>query len=166
MACVVMLAAACGSAASSSGTAHLSRHQQMLNYSKCMRQHGVPDFPDPDSNGNIGNYQPHVSNSVYQAADNLCVRLQSAGCNCGQRTQHDIQMQEARLLSYARCMRSHGVPNFPDPRAPQSGSDGTTSFGFPPVHGLDLKSPQVGVADQACKSLQSGGGRSGSGSGS
>jgi hypothetical protein len=58
---------------------------------------------------------------------------------------------EAGLLAYSQCMRSHGVPDFPDPvgnslqlRASQ-GSD------------LDPTSPQFVAAQKACKSLQPGG---------
>src|SRR6185437_15055216 len=55
---------------------------------------------------------------------------------------------EAGLLAYSQCMRSHGVPDFPDPvgnslqlRVSQS-SD------------LDPTSPQNVAAQKACKSLQ------------
>jgi hypothetical protein len=62
---------------------------------------------------------------------------------------------EAGLLAYSQCMRSHGVPDFPDPvgnslqlRASQ-GSD------------LDPTSPQFVAAQNACKALQPGGGPGG-----
>jgi hypothetical protein len=58
---------------------------------------------------------------------------------------------EAGLLAYSQCMRSHGVPDFPDPvgnslqlRASQ-GSD------------LDPTSSQFVAAQTSCKSLQPGG---------
>jgi hypothetical protein len=62
---------------------------------------------------------------------------------------------EAGLLAYSQCMRSHGVPDFPDPvgnslelRASQ-GSD------------LDPTSPQFVAAQKACQSLQPGGNKGG-----
>ena len=52
-------------------------------------------------------------------------------------------------VSYSQCMRSHGVPNFPDP-----GSNG--GFNLGPAGGsggLDPNSPQFQKASQACQSL-------------
>jgi hypothetical protein len=47
-------------------------------YSACMRSHGVPNYPDPGSDGNLpkGNAQAFgVSNSQYQAAERACRHL-------------------------------------------------------------------------------------------
>ena len=48
-------------------------------------------------------------------------------------------------LSFARCMRSHGVPSFPDPTA-----TGGIDFGAP---GTSSSSPAYRGAENACKSL-------------
>ena len=45
-----LLAGCGGGAQASSTTAFMSR---AIAYSDCMRSHGVPDFPDPDSQGDI-----------------------------------------------------------------------------------------------------------------
>jgi hypothetical protein len=47
-----LLAAACGSGGppAAAGT---TAYQKALAYSQCMRSHGVPGFPDPQSNGAI-----------------------------------------------------------------------------------------------------------------
>jgi hypothetical protein len=53
-------------------------------------------------------------------------------------------------------MRSHGEPNFPDPK---TGRGGTFQISIPP--GIDPNSPQFQAAQQACRSvspLPSGGG--------
>ncbi len=56
--------------------------------------------------------------------------------------------QQAALLRYAACVRSHGVPNFPDP-----------SNGFLSVPaGLNPNSPQFQSANQACQGLLPNGG--------
>jgi hypothetical protein len=54
----------------------------------------------------------------------------------------------ARLLKAAQCMRSHGVPNFPDPTE----SNGGQAIGFH-VSGIDPNSPQFQAAQKACRSL-------------
>lgn len=49
MAPVAVLAAACGGSASPSQSA--PTYVQVLALAKCMRSHGVPNFPDPDASG-------------------------------------------------------------------------------------------------------------------
>ena len=56
---------------------------------------------------------------------------------------------EAKLLKYANCMRSHGVTNFPDP---VSRPGGVWGFNFGP--GLDQNSPTYRAANKACQSLE------------
>jgi hypothetical protein len=54
--------------------------------------------------------------------------------------------QYAQLLKYAKCIRSHGVKNFPNP----------TRRGLSP-DGIDTTSSQFVSADQSCHSLLPGG---------
>ena len=54
MVCLALLAACGGSpSAAASGTGGSTRVQGQLAYARCMRSHGVPDFAEPDSNGNF-----------------------------------------------------------------------------------------------------------------
>ncbi|MGH2883751.1 MAG: hypothetical protein ACRDPA_13830, partial [Solirubrobacteraceae bacterium] len=55
------------------------------------------------------------------------------------------------FLKFARCMRSHGVPNFPDP-----GSTG--GIQLTPGSGLNPASPAFQSAQGQCKKLLPGGG--------
>jgi hypothetical protein len=57
-----------------------------------------------------------------------------------------------RALAYSQCMRSHGVPNFPDPQRAAGGTRVTIG------NGVDPNSPQFQSAQQACQSLYPGGG--------
>jgi hypothetical protein len=63
---------------------------------------------------------------------------------------------EAALLAFSKCMRSNGIPNFPDP----SGSGG---FSFRRGSGIDPLSPAFKAAQAKCKKFQPGGGPPGSG---
>src|SRR5260221_14288864 len=85
-----------------------------------MRSHGVPDFPDPDSNGNFHLDNNSVS-SQETAANQVCNHLLNVGTqlNAAQ-TQHTL----SQLVKYAQCMRAHGVPNFPDPQITNGGGGG------------------------------------------
>jgi hypothetical protein len=59
------------------------------------------------------------------------------------------------FLKFADCMRSHGVPNFPDP-----GSGGGIEIS--PGSGVDPASPAFQSAQRGCKKLLPGGGPKGS----
>ena len=88
-----------------------------LAFSRCMRSHGVPNFPDPDSTGalpKVGPQQLGVSSSQFQAAQNACASLLQPS---------DTQVLEtlSGMRDFARCMRSHGVPDWPDPTTDTSG---------------------------------------------
>jgi hypothetical protein len=89
-----------------------------------MRSHGVPNYPDPDSSGQLPKTDAQllgVSTSRYQAAQQACRHVLPAGgppedcmltSDCPPAL---VQQMLAADMKLARCMRSHGVPNFPDP---------------------------------------------------
>jgi hypothetical protein len=122
---LVLLAAACGHSPSSAGssigsggatTAGGTTSSQLLAFVRCVRSHGVANYPDPTSSGKLPTATPQqlgVSSSKVQAAENACQHLLPNGD--GGPTQGQVQQYRNSLLPYARCMRSHGVSNFPDP---------------------------------------------------
>jgi hypothetical protein len=55
---------------------------------------------------------------------------------------------EAEALKYARCMRSHGEPDFPDPTV---GSNGLPNFNINGSGNLNPQSSQWKAAQNACK---------------
>jgi hypothetical protein len=62
----------------------------------------------------------------------------------------------AQALAYSQCMRSHGVPDFPDPKV-SSNSGGTgVSMGVGTRGDLNPSKPAFKAASQACRSLQPG----------
>jgi hypothetical protein len=93
-----------------------------------MRSHGVPEYPDPDSSGQLpkGDAQQFgVSAPRYQAAQQACQpalptdgSIQQQEHLCMQNSDCPptlVQQMMTADLKLARCMRSHGVQNFPDP---------------------------------------------------
>jgi hypothetical protein len=138
-------AAACGGSPSSSGSGGSSNAggrasaSPALDYSRCMRSHGVPKYPDPNSGDELPKVDPQqlgVSSSQYQAAQNACGYLLPNG---GQMTQAQSQGDLRAMLRFARCMRSRGVPGWPDP------TDGSAGWGFNLLHvqGFDPNSQQI-----------------------
>lgn len=81
----------------------------------CMRTHGVPRFPYQDAAGQIS--LAGVNRNAPQV-----VRAFAACGASGPNTGATQQAQNTvRLLRFARCMRAHGVANFPDPNPNPNG---------------------------------------------
>lgn len=115
-----VLLAGCGGSSSSGGGKHASSFVNTeIAYSGCMRSHGVPNFPDPNSQGRL-----QLSSSV----DPNSPQFQRALKTCGPVPSNVTAAQEHQAflisLKAAGCMRANGVPNFPDPiyeRSPLGG---------------------------------------------
>jgi hypothetical protein len=150
---VALFAAACSGGSSSSAAAGSSQYTKALAYAQCMRHHGVPNFPDPNSKGQI-TLTPsdgvNINSAQYQSAAKTCQSLAPSAVSVGQQAQI-----VAGALKFARCMRSHGITDFPDPNA---------QGGFEIKGGGDLNpsSPQYKSAQTACHhylSAEPGGGQ-------
>src|SRR5262249_59183256 len=113
-----LLATACGGGSSpAAATGGPTRAQPALASARGMRAHGVPDFPDPNSNGQF-NVDPHSASNQETAANHVCNHLLNVG---SQMSKSQQQQALGQLVRYARCMRAHGVPNFPDPHTTGGG---------------------------------------------
>ncbi|HEX6488264.1 MAG TPA: hypothetical protein VF137_05230 [Candidatus Dormibacteraeota bacterium] len=147
-------------------------YQQALAYSRCMRSHGIADFPDPGSRGGFSISAAPGSDlgpdsSAFQNAAKAC-QSRLPALKAGGRGLTAAQKQQ--LLHYSACMRSHGITDFPDPDFSNGGGGFQISGG--PGSDLNPRSPSFQAAQQACQSFLPGkpttignGGSSGSGSG-
>jgi hypothetical protein len=124
-----------------SGSSAGSTYRSDLAYAACIRSHGVPNYPDPKPNGAF-DVTTNPNDPLLQAAQRDCASLLPAGQQ-QQTTGHFTPQQVAQLLTYAKCMRSHGIPNFPDP----------TSKGLGAMNGIDMNSPQFQSASRICQKL-------------
>jgi hypothetical protein len=149
-AAVSLLAAGCGGG--SSTTAATTMRNEALAFSGCMHSHGVPNFPDPNSSGQIPKRQIIAlgpSSPQFQVAQRVCAKLWpygSPGQSSGQGQGHT-----PALLAFARCLRSHGFPNFPDPT-----SSGQLTHEMVASAGITLHQPAVLQAGDACVSVTHG----------
>ncbi len=146
---IAVLAAACGSGGSPAGgnsAGAQTPYQQALAYVQCMRAHGEPDFPNPTSQGGITFGPVDNQSAAYISANKTCQHLFSGGptLTAAQKRQNVTQ-----ALKFAACMRSDGVPDFPDPVLVQGG----TAVGFK-TGGIDQNSPQFQAAEHACAKLE------------
>lgn len=124
--------------------------------SKCMRANGVSGFPDPregpngggvgfpgglgvSSDGTLIVMGQRLAGPAFKHAEQVCKEYLPPGSPPPQITA-ERQRQE---LAFARCMRTHGVPNFPDP----SGSGG---IGQRTAAAIDTQSPAYRQAAMVC----------------
>jgi hypothetical protein len=135
---------------SSTGGAGRSEQQSALTYAQCMRANGVPKFPDPDPNGDMGVDLDKlgVDKAKFDAAHQKCKHYLPNG---GEPQKPDPQALE-QMRQYAKCMRENGVPKFPDPDA--NGGIALT----PDKLGMDPLGPQMKAAEKACEKYRGGGG--------
>ena len=161
---VSLLAAGCGGGSSPSGVASIASsttaatttptQNGAVAFSACMRSNGVPNFPDLPRVGTRS-----VKETIARIASGN-PRFQTAWSAChhllpytGEReTTQQTRTQLADELSFARCMRSHGLSRFPDPTV-QSG----LTLAMVQAQGINVHSPAVLRVVQACLPASHGG---------
>lgn len=158
-AALVLLTAACGSpSAAGSGSpvsAGGSASPSLLAFAQCMRSHSVPNFPDPQPSSGAkfpGAQQLGVSSSQYQTAENACQSLLPAGAD-DQFPQAELPYILSGMRQFSQCMRSHGVPDWPDPTLTSQGRPVFDLEGIPGLDTHDLP-PQDVTADNECEHLE------------
>lgn len=182
---LLLLAAACSNAPSGPGVAGASggtttttvpasgaglkpnaaQTAEALSYSHCMQTHGVPDFPDPSSNGALT-----ISGGTGSDLNPNSAQFKKAQSECQKLMPAPTAAQKAQALAsglkLARCMRAHGITDFPDPN-----SNGQMQIKISPGSQLNPNNPQFQAAQKACGSKLpalpkgAGSGKQGTGSG-
>lgn len=169
---LLLAAAACSASPTSPGVASLggattgsaapggpsgdNAYQAALQFSDCMRKHGLAKFPDPQHTGN-GGMQLKISEGsgldpnspTFQAAQKACQKYMAPGGTPPGGKPLDI----TKVAPWAACMRKHGLSNFPDP-VPTDGALKLNLVGT----GIDPSSATFDNAEKACHSLTPGGG--------
>jgi hypothetical protein len=111
-----LLTAACGGSPSSSSGGS-STYDQARAFAQCVRTHGVPLWPEPESSGRFDKSKltPHLlgaGSSQIAAAQHACRNLLPT-YSAGSPQPHVV----AQALRFSRCMRAHGATGFPDPKS-------------------------------------------------
>jgi hypothetical protein len=169
---VATLLVACGGGSDGSGVANLpsgtsgaagsapsASGGDPLAYSQCMRAHGVENFPDPNSKGEI---QLDATPGNGLGPDDPRMQAATKACQSLMPGPSDAERQQfyASGLKFSQCMRSHGV-QMPDPQPPSAGgapniqsSSGQGQGGSGPTtegSGPDPNSPHFQSALEACR---------------
>lgn len=152
-----LTAVGCGATGQPSGTvtgagsATPGGSDPALQLARCMRAHGVTNFPDPSARGGIelpANVNPE--SPTFRSARQACKQFfpdkgAPPATSASDRT---------AALTLSRCMRAHGVPQFPDPafsppaNAPRVLVLRGMVFAIP--SSVDPKSPAFKRAARAC----------------
>ncbi|HET7048040.1 MAG TPA: hypothetical protein VFI54_07200 [Solirubrobacteraceae bacterium] len=155
--------AACGSSGNSTDSPAKSAtaaYRAALAFSRCMRAHGLTNFPDPSPGGGIQlritpNSGINPFSPTFKAAQASCHKLlPGGGPFSGRPTAHD----KAQMLQISQCMRRHGITDFPDPTTSPP-SDPANSGAVIGRNGeflvlpktIDVQSPAFKQAAAACK---------------
>jgi hypothetical protein len=150
MAGIVLLVSGCADSSSSSpdgsSSPGSSNVTKAVAYSNCMRSHGVSISVNPNGGLSSGGGGGGAGAQTVQAAQNACRHLLPNG---GQPSQAQQQSKLKQALKYTQCMRSHGVPNFPDPTR---GPNGLYGWTIPNGSGINPQSATYQQASQACQS--------------
>jgi hypothetical protein len=115
-----------------------------------MRSHGLSKFPDPGSDGGPVKETPQqlgVSSSQFNAAQTACAHLLPDTGNDQGWTPAQAQDVMNAYRNFARCMRSSGLQNWPDPKLEIDRGDAVFML---PI-GMDPTSPQISSKIHACQ---------------
>jgi hypothetical protein len=145
VATISLLMAGCGGGSSTNAAA--TGQTGVLAYAHCMHSHGVPNFPDPDSSGAIPKDKIIAlgDSPQFQAAESACLHVMPATGLGPEKTALPTRTRLADALSFARCVRAHGFPSFPDPT-----SQGQLTPEMVTATGIDLHQPEVLRVAIAC----------------
>ena len=157
----VLVAGCGGSSPSPTGGASTSAPaasavESGLAFTKCIRSHGVPNFPDPKVSGQtvrMGS-RSTIQSPAFQSAAHSCQRLLPKGSPSSGPPSSQAQ---ARMLEVSACMRKHGISGFPDPStsppsssAGNSGIIGNGGYFLAIPNSIDTDSPAFKQAAAAC----------------
>ncbi len=145
---------------SSTGPSANGKYAAWLAYSRCMRSHAVPNFPNPRQvagggiqvSGSAPGINPQ--SPLFVSAQQACRHLLPGG---GQPTYAGQQQERTRMLHSSQCMRAHGISGFPDPSLspPANRAAAGTIMSNDGVwlaipNSIDVRSPAFDKAAAAC----------------
>jgi hypothetical protein len=135
--------------------ARQSTGSKLLAFSRCVRRHGIPSFPDPQPGARNAKFpsaqQLGVSSTRLSAAENACAHLLPPGIG-DQFPADEVQVLLAGMLRFSQCMRHQGISNWPDPA---TDSQGRPIFPLS-SHGFTrqiARSQQITHAEHECQKL-------------
>ena len=159
--------------AASSGDEELTdaeREDAMLEFTECMRDHGV-DMPDPEvveggpgggggfaitseakAAGDDGASGPGDTDAFEEANEACGDILSDVFGDAPQMSPEEEAEMRDNMLAFAECMRDHGI-DMPDPEFESGGGGFSMRVGEPGAGGIDPSDPDFEEAQEACQDL-------------
>jgi hypothetical protein len=135
----------------SGGSDREAKKEAGLKFAKCMRENGVPNYPDPDfdDDGDLSlSLPPGVDPKSVEEPQEKCQKYLPNGGAPEKPNPEDL----GKIQAFAKCMRENGVPKFPDPDSEgRLRMDGDSS--------IDPNSAEFTAANEKCAELMPGGGK-------
>jgi hypothetical protein len=110
--------AGCGASSSTSsagGSVNQRATVVLRALARCLRSRGLPTFPDPqvgsDGVPRFPDSAPRVPPGTQQACRSIATQLPASYTSTTAVSHTDY----LKLLQLARCIRAHGIPDWPDP---------------------------------------------------
>ena len=152
---LALLAAGCGASSpnNSNTGSPASFTAAAFKYSSCMRDHGLSSFPDPTMTDHNGQQVAYLTATIpvdpspaFKSAQNACRGILPPPINSSPtQLAQQRHTREQHNLAFAKCLRNHGIPDFPDPD-----SQGQLTLEMVNAAGVDLHAPTVLTAAKAC----------------
>jgi hypothetical protein len=149
-----LLLAACGGSSPTTGASNPA--DRALAFARCMREHGVKGFPNPEVSGRAVRFQfsargkaGGATPQTMEAAQKACRRF-APGEGRKLSPQEKVQREE-QVRKFARCMREHGVKL--QAGTSSNGGGFQIRIGGPRGGGPNPESPAFQAAQKACSGL-------------
>ncbi|HEX4680443.1 MAG TPA: hypothetical protein VH210_14685 [Gaiellaceae bacterium] len=153
---IIFLVAAIAGLATGCAASHTARPTGSVNdqglvalrsFAGCVRAHGLPSFPDPVlSRSGVPQFPenaPSVTGGALTACREVAARIPPQYTETAPVSASDFQ----KLRVLARCVRAHGVPDWPDPNSlgqfpiPSRIETGGKTLFIPAVHACARLNP-------------------------
>ncbi|GAB7037056.1 MULTISPECIES: hypothetical protein [Catenuloplanes] len=122
-------------------------HEKQLAFAQCMRDNGVTEYEDPKpaGKGGVVAAQPaSPDDPEFNAAVEKCRPLLPNGGEAEPMS----EQERAEALTFAACMREHGIEDYPDPDA--EGRPGDFDMPEPEDPGYEDAMERFTTASEAC----------------
>jgi hypothetical protein len=147
------LLAACGDSRSPSNAATKEQASEQkaetkfVDFARCLREHGVnaEAISHPGGGHGIKMSPGNGSLAAAEAAEKLCARYRPPPQNVNVSPQQKVEQEEV-ARKFVKCMRSHGMPNFPEPKVITIPGGGQKAY----IAEVNMQSPAFQAAAKVC----------------
>jgi hypothetical protein len=117
------------------------------DFARCLREHGVnaEAINRPGGGHGIKMSPGNGGLAAAEAAERVCARYRPPPQNVNVSPQQKVEQEEVER-KFVKCMRSHGLPNFPEPKVITIPGGGQKAY----IAGVNMQSPAFQTAAKVC----------------